>query len=221
MSVNLSSTYTCKKTKAKDEKFETSDEAIRSMVLMEFDKYRRTVRLRKIRKLLRNNKEELAHTYPEHITQSSASRKKKNHHGVKMLEGGKCPFEGCNYINKSGKATTFHEHVKQKHPVETGYRHLSYMCDYCKGSFNCKAALMQHSRNHHEPHRFSCNQCNYTSAQKTTVARHIASKHAGWKPCICVNKKGECVECGKQLKTGHIAHIASCLGYTKLVRQLY
>ena len=154
------------------------------------------------------------------ITGTTSKRKQINRHGIKMLDGGKCPFENCGYVNRNMLKSTFQEHVKQHHAVEAGYTHLTYMCGYCKTGFTNRSALNHHNRNYHEPHRFSCDQCSYTAAQKITVACHIATKHEKWTLSACTNGNGECVVCAKKLgRTGHVAHIAACLGYTKRVQE--
>tara|TARA_A100001015_G_scaffold321077_1_gene449994 strand:+ start:3108 stop:3695 length:588 start_codon:yes stop_codon:yes gene_type:complete len=154
------------------------------------------------------------------IREITSKRRQINRHGIKMLDGGKCPFEYCGYVNRNMLKSTFQEHVKQHHAIEAGYTNLTYTCGYCKTGFTSRSALNHHNINRHEAHRFSCNQCSYTAAQKITVACHIATKHEKWTLSACTNDNGECVICAKKLRTtGHMAHIAVCLDYTKHVQE--
>ena len=67
--------------------------------------------------------------------------------GLKTDENNRCPFEGCDWINKSGKKTTEQMHFSRLHPVECGYKHLTYSCAICKSNFRSRSDINQHHKN--------------------------------------------------------------------------
>ena len=150
-----------------------------------------------------------------------SNRKKHNNHKIKMDENGCCPIDGCDYINKNGNLSTAQMHIQLKHSVLAGYRTHTYMCPHCDKTFRGRSPLNHHLANKHNPHKFGCPHCPYTAAQKVSVATHIMTKHQNWTSSNCVDVNNQCVNCAKQLsKTGHLAHIAGCLGFTTTVRNI-
>lgn len=147
-----------------------------------------------------------------------SKRKKHNNHKIKFPEDGSCPFEGCSWINKSRKMSTGFMHLSRKHAFEAGYSAHTYICPHCKISFTARTHLNHHLANHHNAHNFGCPECDYTAASKLSVTNHIMRKHEKWVPAACVNAKNECVNCSKKLaRTGHLYHLATCLGVTATV----
>tara|TARA_B100001057_G_C22720371_1_gene899455 strand:- start:662 stop:1198 length:537 start_codon:yes stop_codon:yes gene_type:complete len=152
------------------------------------------------------------------ITQNTDHRKNPNKHGLKTDENNRCPFEGCDWINKSGKKSTEQMHFSRVHPVECGYKHLTYSCVICKSNFRSRSDINQHHKNCHKINSFYCPECPYSAPQKNAVATHIAVKHEKWTLKACTDDQGRCVICAKQLtKTGHMSHLASCIGLNKKV----
>jgi hypothetical protein len=147
-----------------------------------------------------------------------SKRKKHNKHKIKMPDDGTCPFSGCQWINKSRKLSTAQMHISRLHSFEAGYSAHSYMCGKCKITFKGRSHLNHHNANHHNAHKFGCPQCDYTAATKLSAASHIMRKHEKWFDAACVNAKNECVNCSKKLaRTGHMNHLAKCLGITATV----
>ena len=84
------------------------------------------------------------------ITNSTSRRKEKINHGKKMNDDGSCPIEGCNWICKSRKMSTFQMHITMKHGVELGIRQENtYRCEECNKNFMSRSILNNHLKNIH------------------------------------------------------------------------
>ena len=69
-------------------------------------------------------------------------RKQKRLHGIKMCEDGSCPIDGCAYVCKSKKTSTFSMHVSMKHQFIVGNSMYTYTsvarARYIKLLFYCR-----------------------------------------------------------------------------------
>ena len=84
------------------------------------------------------------------ITNSTSARKQQTRHGQKMNDDGSCPIEGCSWICKSMKQSTFQMHITMKHGVELGLRQENtYHCDKCNKNFMSRSILNNHIKNKH------------------------------------------------------------------------
>ena len=150
---------------------------------------------------------------PQIITGKDCPRKKIKKHGISMNEDRTCPIDGCDYICKSGKKSTFAMHVTIKHREITGNSVHTYSCVKCSLSFPSRAIMNQHEERVHNPWKHRCNTCGHISANKSAALVHHVSKHLHMKDGDCVDENGCCINCAKKLsRTGQKNHYARCIG---------
>ena len=149
------------------------------------------------------------------VMQKSDPRKKHKKHGIKMNEDGSCPIDGCDYICKSRKYSTFAMHVTCKHKLITGNKTHSYTCGTCFRTFSSRSIMNNHQEREHEAWKFTCKEdgCGKSCPNKSALLTHHVSKHLHMKEADCSDENGCCVNCGITLpRTGHKNHYARCIG---------
>lgn len=71
-----------------------------------------------------------------------------------------------------------------------------YKCDICSQSFALKPTLDKHIKRHSKRENdikdFACDECGMKYRDKSSLNRHVLSKHSG------INSKVQCEECGKE-----------------------
>ena len=153
------------------------------------------------------------------LSATPLARKKPRHVKCPMPADGVCPFEGCGWICKSKKQSTFSMHVTQKHMTDLDLPKLSYQCKVCAMEFVSRTGLAQHTVAAHEDRKWECPDCLYLSKNKSTLITHVVRKHKGYRyDKDCVDEAGNCVNCREpRTTTGHIYHIGVCLGVAETV----
>ena len=147
------------------------------------------------------------------ITGKQYTRKKYKRHGITMNEDRTCPIDGCDYICKSGKKSTFAMHVTAKHQITIGNSIDSYKCYICTRTFTSSGSLNQHHEREHNPWNYRCKTCGYITSNKSSLLVHHVSKHLHMKDGDCVDENGCCINCAKKLsRTGQKNHYARCIG---------
>jgi hypothetical protein len=140
-------------------------------------------------------------------------RKKIKKHGISMNEDRTCPIDGCDYMCKSGKKSTFAMHVTMKHQAIIGISIDTYGCSICRRTFASSGLLNQHHDRAHNPWKYRCKTCGYITSNKSSLLIHHVSTHLHMKDSDCVDENGCCVNCAKKLpRTGHKNHFARCTG---------
>lgn len=149
----------------------------------------------------------------------SIDRKKPRTVKCPMPESGACPFEGCGWVCKSKKMSTFAMHVTRKHTTDLNLPKLTYQCNICAEKFSSRSDLRQHNVVSHEPRKWQCNECPYIAKNKSTLVTHVVRKHKGYHyESDCVDDSGNCVNCNMpRPETGHIYHMGVCLGVAEMV----
>ena len=149
------------------------------------------------------------------VTCEASSRKQKKLHGIKMCDDGRCPVEGCDYICKNKKESTFAMHVTMCHQVLVGNSPSTYTCLDCNRTFKSRSILNNHRQTAHRPWEFKCREpgCDKKCPNKAGLLTHHVAKHLRMKDINCVDENGCCVNCAEKLpKTGHKYHYAKCIG---------
>lgn len=150
------------------------------------------------------------------ITGRDSNRKKHNNHKIKMTPKGRCPIDGCNWKGDLNKGSTFSMHISRKHQFIIGTPIHTYTCGTCLRIFNSRALMNQHIQRAHEPWKFKCRICKKSCPNKSSLMTHHVGKHMKLREIDCVDVDGCCVNCGeKRPKTGHLHHMAKCLGIEK------
>ena len=142
-------------------------------------------------------------------------RKSIVRHGVKMNPNGSCPIDGCSYICKSLKQSTFAMHVTRKHQFLTGNSIYTYTCETCYKTFNSRSIMNNHQERAHKKWEFACQEegCGKVCPNKSSLMIHHVSKHLNMCEADCTDENGFCLNCAKQLtRTGHKNHYARCIG---------
>ncbi|KAJ8013244.1 hypothetical protein DPEC_G00051250 [Dallia pectoralis] len=94
------------------------------------------------------------------------------HEGVKPF---KCSL--CDYASRSKSNLKAH---MNRHTTEK-----THLCDMCGKKFKSKVTLKSHKLMHTDDGKqFKCTECDYTSAQKPALLRHM-EQHASFKPYRC------------------------------------
>lgn len=145
----------------------------------------------------------------------SSARKKTRRHGVLMNDDGSCPIDGCSYICKSMKKSTFAMHVTRKHQTVSGNSKMTYTCETCFRTFSSRSIMNNHQQTAHSEWKFVCKEpnCGKVCPNKAGLLLHHMKKHMNMKDSDCVDENGCCLNCAKQLpRTGHSYHYARCIG---------
>lgn len=146
-------------------------------------------------------------------------RKKPRRVKCPMPTNGVCPFDGCDWVCKSMKGSTFAMHITKKHSTDLDLPKVSYQCLECAAEFSSRGGLRQHTVSAHEPRRWECTDCSYVAKNKSTLITHVVRKHKGYHyDTDCVDALGNCVNCCQpRPATGHIYHMGVCLGVAEAV----
>lgn len=142
-------------------------------------------------------------------------RKKMRRHGIQMNEDGSCPIDGCGYLCKSLKQSTFAMHITRKHQFITGNSTFTYTCETCYRTFSSRSIMNNHQEREHGGWKFKCAEesCGKSCPNKSTLLIHHVSKHLNMKESDCTDENGCCLNCGLKLtRTGHKNHYARCIG---------
>ncbi|KAM6995346.1 zinc finger protein ZFAT [Tautogolabrus adspersus] len=90
----------------------------------------------------------------------------------------------CDYASRSSSNLRAH---MNRHNTER-----SHLCDLCGKKFKSKITLRSHRLSHNdEGKQFQCSQCDYTSASKRYLLRHM-EQHAEYKPFRCAHCHYSC-----------------------------
>ena len=142
-------------------------------------------------------------------------RKAIRRHGVKMNEDGTCPIDGCAYLCKSQKQSTFAMHVTRKHQFITGNSIHTYTCETCFRVFSSRSIMSNHQETAHNKWKYACKEdgCGKLCPNKSSLMIHHVSKHLNMRDEDCTDENGCCLNCAMKLtRTGHKNHYARCIG---------
>ena len=145
-------------------------------------------------------------------------RKKTARHGIKMVDGEKCPLCDWNIYKKNGQRknnSAFAMHITNNHKKEAGISDHLYQCKICDVSFKSRSILNNHNESKHQPStlKSSLCDCGFQPRNKSSLLIHLVSKHLHKKNSDCITHDGRCVNCYELLpNTGHKYHYAVCIG---------
>lgn len=158
------------------------------------------------------------------IHNTKDKRKKTQRHGVKMLQGGMCPYCSWTNINNNGQKkcnSAFDMHITMDHKDKVGFFKDTYHCNACNKSFKSRSILNNHNQNKHSNTIFTSSMCDCGSEFKNvpTLLVHLVSKHLNLKERDCITSDGCCVVCNENRvnKTSHKYHYAICIGLKNTV----
>ena len=145
-------------------------------------------------------------------------RKKMRRHGIQMNEDGSCPIEGCGYLCKSLKQSTFAMHITRKHQFITGNSTFTYTCETCYRTFSSRSIMNNHQEREHGGWKYTCKEvgCSKMCPNVASLMVHHVAIHLKMKGRDCVDENGCCLNCEKKLgKSGYQYHYATCIGLRK------